>query len=370
MNKIKIISIISFVFIRVIFSQSIESKLAGIEQSLPHGWLQDSEYSSFFTNNCDFPVVDGTNLNKLSDLPTWMLEKPLLIKNITNSWSAKVKWTKSQLISSYGERKIRSGSESSIVNSGGAADVDHTFAAFLNHTTEYSLLRKVENQRNRSLISDSFLFDTTILQSIPELREDFNIPKLFADWDSFHEENERNMWHMLSLGPSRSGNAVLMLINLFNIVFGLLQGLPFHNHGQTWITVVHGIKHWFVYPIGYSLPAEYYTNPSHAKDFMIVDQWLLNVFPLLQQLPKPPINGQIVYEFDPYHNNHSFGFQPLECTQQAGDTLYLPSLWSHLTINQGETIAIGGQQALYDEERYLTMTYFQIAWYPCTFCID
>ncbi len=50
-------------------------------------------------------------------------------------------------------------------------------------------------------------------------------------------------------------------------------------------------------------------------------------------------------------NERMEGHRPLECVQQAGDILFIPSMWSHLTINIGETIAIGGQEALQNEER-------------------
>merc|ERR1712216_705212 len=35
---------------------------------------------------------------------------------------------------------------------------------------------------------------------------------------------------------------------------------------------------------------------------------------------------------------------PLECTQRAGQILYLPPAWHHATINLGEVLAVGRQQ--------------------------
>ena len=48
------------------------------------------------------------------------------------------------------------------------------------------------------------------------------------------------------------------------------------------------------------------------------------------------------------------GYRPLECIQRAGDVLYLPASWSHLTMNIGEAIGIGGQTALPADKRYTT----------------
>lgn len=46
------------------------------------------------------------------------------------------------------------------------------------------------------------------------------------------------------------------------------------------------------------------------------------------------------------------GYRPIECIQEAGDIMYLPSMWTHTTLNIGDTIAIGGQQSLVDHERF------------------
>lgn len=43
--------------------------------------------------------------------------------------------------------------------------------------------------------------------------------------------------------------------------------------------------------------------------------------------------------------------RPLECLQNPGDVVYLPSGWSHLTVNVGETIAVGGQASYSAAER-------------------
>jgi len=49
--------------------------------------------------------------------------------------------------------------------------------------------------------------------------------------------------------------------------------------------------------------------------------------------------------------DYTKGFKPMECIQQPGDILYLPAGWSHLTMNIGEAIGIGGQTALSAERR-------------------
>ena len=101
------------------------------------------------------------------------------------------------------------------------------------------------------------------------------------------------MWNMLSLGEHGAG-------------------LPFHNHGESWLGLVHGSKHWFLYPPG--------TAASVPMDVISgVQYWARNVLPTLG------------------------GNKPMQCTQKPGEILYVPQGWIHATLNIGEAVAVGGQ---------------------------
>ncbi len=118
--------------------------------------------------------------------------------------------------------------------------------------------------------------------------------------------------------------------------------------------MVHGIKQWFVYPPGFDPPQsiDQRFNPMYP-----VSKWVNEVFPLLTNFPKPPRsffpdNKDIPSVDDSQANDYADnGFQPFQCRQMPGDVLFLPRRWSHLTYNIGETIAIGGQETLYNEDR-------------------
>lgn len=123
--------------------------------------------------------------------------------------------------------------------------------------------------------------------------------------------------------------------------------------------MVHGIKQWFVYPPGFDPP------PSIDQSFnpmFPVSKWVNEVYPRLASFPKPPrtlfpTNDDIsksdesVVSNDILQNGPENGFQPFECRQLPGDVMFLPRRWSHMTFNIGETIAIGGQETLYNEDR-------------------
>ena len=88
------------------------------------------------------------------------------------------------------------------------------------------------------------------------------------------------------------------------------------------------MKRWFIYPPGASQPIsiERTNNPLRT-----VYDWFLEIYPLLQTLDQPPINGDL-----PVSQDSDGGYRPLECVQRPGDIMYVPSGWSHSTLNIGE----------------------------------
>ena len=180
---------------------------------------------------------------------------------------------------------------------------------------------------------DVFTFDVGALQSIPELGKDFRVPIFFQDWDNKENEEKGISWHMLSLGPSRTG-------------------LPFHVHGETWLALVYGQKRWFLYPPGTGMPPELEKSFNPLRT---VEAWFQDIYHQMSDYDIPPTStwvgmGSKNKNMD-NSTDYSKGFKPMECIQQAGDILYLPAGWSHLTMNIGEAIGIGGQTALSAERR-------------------
>jgi len=92
----------------------------------------------------------------------------------------------------YGDRVVKTGSESSIVYTGGVAEVKVT-------------LKDMIDRMYTNSTDELFVFDTTILSSIPELIDDIAIPSFFSHWDNAANESDGSLWHMLSFGPSQTG---------------------------------------------------------------------------------------------------------------------------------------------------------------------
>lgn len=155
-------------------------------------WEKDDIFRNSVTSSkCDFPTISADDpllRQYLSETKT-----PLKLSNMAEQWNANNNWQKSALIEKYGERIVKIGSQPSIVYSGGEAESFAYLKDFLSDLTK------------QDDMSSSFVFDTTILKTIPELYDDFSIPIVFSDWDSIDKEERGEMWHFLSLGPSRAG---------------------------------------------------------------------------------------------------------------------------------------------------------------------
>lgn len=218
------------------------------------GWQLDREFELQSGNvTCDLHVFESVEeLVNQQGLLDSHKGKPFIVRGLVSQWPAKRKWKFDNFTSIYGNKLVKTGSESSIVFGGGDAVLVKTVNQML------------QDMRTTNK-SDFFTFDVSILKSIPALRHDYTIPRLFA-WDTAANEEQSLSWHMLSLGGSRTG-------------------LPFHVHGATWLGLVYGQKRWFLYPPGYNAPESVLQsfNPSRP----VVD-WLAEVYPLLAHYPKPP----------------------------------------------------------------------------------
>ena len=80
-----------------------------------------------------------------------------------------------------------------------------------------------------------------------------------------------------------------------------LSGVYFHQHSAAVNVLVSGEKHWFLFP------PRVWAGPQVSS----MAQWVEEILPHLR-------------------------FKPLEVRQKAGEALFIPSGWSHATINVGE----------------------------------
>ena len=80
------------------------------------------------------------------------------------------------------------------------------------------------------------------------------------------------------------------------------SGAPMHFHGHAVNTLAYGMKQWYIYP-----PGEGFYSTQPALEFV--------------------------------KNDRRSG-TALQCVQYGGDVLYVPSLWSHATLNAKQSIGV------------------------------
>ena len=295
-------------------------------------WVGDEEFQALAdTVGCDFTVLSALdrngNVDKNFKPPAHFFRKriPFVVRGLTLDWPATNddSWQRYRLIERFGNASIPTDSQGAVVFTGGGGDGSDA--------SKFNTLTSVMDKMREKGTDDSFTFDASILSTIPELREDIQDPEFTREWLSEEKEKKKDAWHMLSLGGSR-------------------QGLPYHVHGVTYLSLIHGRKWWMIYPPGAQPPLKTYniTNPMQTMEY-----YVKNVLPTLMDLPLPPLENGV-------RQSIAEGFRPFQCVQEAGDILYLPEGWVHQTVNVGETIGIGAQsvwnQRTSLEEKYEEVT--------------
>lgn len=91
---------------------------------------------------------------------------------------------------------------------------------------------------------------------------------------------------------------------------GYASGVQWHFHGPGFSEVIHGSKHWILFPPTYSKDdIPFYDNPFYTS-FL----WMEEIYETLSLEKKE---------------------QLYQCSLRAGEMIYFPDSWHHATINTG-----------------------------------
>jgi len=329
--------------------------------------------------------VHASHLSQVRfDAEFWQ-QQPVLIDGLIDHWPAFERWTRASLHDGpMGARVVAAGDGANIVQSGGrSGGAALSLASYLNQMANLTASWKDYDQAvaaaaaNATIESpavaandDLFNFDADFLEAMPELAEDFSVPNLFHKWAGAAKmslsapppppplpQAGRNSpygkappppppklsYSMLSLGASRSG-------------------LPWHVHGETWLGLVFGAKRWLLYGPSSESPLGIRQRTTFRTPLMGAYAWLQEVYPqvlaevLLQDASEEDAAGGVAAEAlgagvggskaAERLRVGSSGSVPMECVQRAGEVIYLPAGWKHLTVNVGEAIGVGSQVKL------------------------
>ena len=340
--------------------------------SPPTDWVTDAAYAEDFARHtpCDFPVFTALNAGTVSEkvvdsageeVPLeQLLARPAVLRGFMDKWplrsSSKSSWSRAGLLSKYGKKVVVYDAAPSLAYSERKSELK--FFSLAKALTDLRSVRKQESEKGETdSVSDSVIHDTSILRSIPKLGADFRVPDIFREWaipsdaaglaaaagggggksSDPHGEQEES-WHALSIGASKTG-------------------LPFHSHGSSYLSLVHGLKRWFVYPPGASPPAEVQRETHPLRS---VWGWFTAAYRLyaeedslqsVKKAPFPKVSADGSYTKSVPQSQRHRGYKPLECLQHPGEIVYIPAGWLQSHVNVGETVGVGHERILHATDR-------------------
>jgi hypothetical protein len=158
-------------------------------QASDENWtLDDNFYRSSKSDQvfCDLPIIKAKMFERKRPKEfDNLLDQPFIIRGLMTGWTANERWFKSNFSISYGAKRAKVSTESVIAYGGSRSGVLTNLDVILqgmNNDKDRAHTGGLSNDTEADTVaqySDSFVYDTTILQSIPEMGRDFRIPGEF-----------------------------------------------------------------------------------------------------------------------------------------------------------------------------------------------
>ena len=224
--------------------------------------------------------------------------EPAIISGATVGWPALQRWRRRDLVDEYGTLEVRCLSEADIdVGTDGSKEVK---LCTLGEYEQLLAKRAADGVGNDS--PQDFIFDRKS-NLLPQLFADVRVPRPFEGLDTWD--------HMtLSMG-------------------GIGQGVQIHCHPEAWNALVFGRKRWILIP--YDKMYDW-----HERKRFVYDKFKRKVpVGTFFRERLGDINVQAFMQ-------HTTGVH--DCIQQAGEMIWIPRVYHHITINLDETIAIVGER--------------------------
>jgi tetratricopeptide (TPR) repeat protein len=257
------------------------------------GWLPSSIKlpHKLVEEKCDFDVIGYTSTPEELIINYLSLQKPVLVRNATNSKVMKKlfnSWQRVKMEKQYGSLKFK---EVLVpyAESFGYNESSVTLKKFFNKLTEL-------NDRQRDHVKSVLNVppSTYIFQTLPDdspLLEHFQLPTAL--------------------------NTSITEIAMGKIQFyvgGTLSGAPFHFHRSAWNVLIYGKKRWFVSPPKYA-----FYSRQHVWDWWREKHG--------EHKDETATSSNAIWE----------------CVQYPGDMIVLPDMWGHAVINLQESVGLASE---------------------------
>jgi len=235
-------------------------------------------------------------------------EEPCVIQNIpygydgaknTKEWGAVTKWSLQALeVSSLRKRAFKCGED----------DDGKSVRVKLKHFLQY-LYKNYDD-------SPLYVFDSTFDEdgSAKSLLADYRVPSYFAD-DLFRlvSEARRPPYRWFLVGPERSGTCVHID--------------PLAT--SAWNTLIHGKKRWVLFPPHVPKRVVKGRGLVRSDEDDEAIHYFMNILPRIKR------RAESLRSHDDYRD-----FACYEFTQNAGETVYIPTGWHHAVLNLTHTVGV------------------------------
>jgi len=262
--------------------------------ALAHGGYNDGGWSQEMASEldldyCDIKQVDGRKVTGDKFIRDFVLKsRPVVLRGVAAHWNFRRHWTAEEMEERAGATVTNVGNIPYAVEFGDAPNTE----SVANYMSEMQ-----ESQRDANNTIPGYIFNGNLFQTDPAFRsmlQDVPTPP------SFMQAQNNSLGSLLK-------QMILEQETSSQFYLGpAYSGAPFHFHEDAWNALAFGKKRWLMLPPNEGI---YSTEPAYS---FVKDK--LHMLPDTSKI--------------------------LQCVQNAGDVVYIPNMWSHLTLNLQESIGI------------------------------
>eukprot|EP00933_Yihiella_yeosuensis_P065434 TRINITY_DN6923_c0_g1_i3.p1 TRINITY_DN6923_c0_g1~~TRINITY_DN6923_c0_g1_i3.p1 ORF type:complete len:522 (-),score=60.30 TRINITY_DN6923_c0_g1_i3:123-1688(-) len=274
-----------------------KTEVCSADETLSGGWRSIPDG---FTAGC--PGIDRMHISELTEEvfnKTYFRKKPLIITGVLEGEDGQQllkDWSRSNVEKTLNKKEVQIGYSRELVSlNQGRGNKKLSMKKYLQKLDKLALQPPENRTRD-----PRYLFDKDNLLKDPALSETRN--KMMRVFGSTLGKNleDKDMWSVL-VGTSNAS-------------------VQWHRHSDAYNLILYGLKRWWLYP-----PAT--APPVHFPAFFPVYIWFEDVYPTIEESRRP-----------------------IECQQNPGELIYLPSGWYHMTQCQGECVALARKSTNYEDE--------------------